>query len=203
MVRQLIQHRLFFAERQHRDAFHLALQHAPHARRKDRRVAVRRAHQDLVAVGHRHFLKALDQLRKERVRDVLHNDAEQPAAPRDKTAGVGVRKVIQLLNRLPNALAQTVAHGGRAVDGARDRGDRNLGQRRYSSNVRRLRNGLAGSFTGHANILKQLPSPAKQSFHGAVGYPARDHRPAPLLRPYLHPARSAPADRAGFGRWAR
>ena len=108
-VHQLVQDRLFLAEGHHRHAFHLALQHAADAGGQNRGVAVRGTDQNLVSVGHRDLFKALDQLREEGVGDVFNNDAENAAAARDQGARMGVGKVIQLLDGLPDALGQPVA----------------------------------------------------------------------------------------------
>ena len=81
VVNQLIQHRLFLAKCQHGHAFNLSLQHAADARGQHSRIAIRRAHEDLVSVCDSNLFKALNQLRKKWVGNVLNNNAEDPAAP--------------------------------------------------------------------------------------------------------------------------
>jgi len=47
------------------------------------------ADQNLVAVGHGHFLEALDQLREEGIGNVFNNDAEKAAAARNQGCARG------------------------------------------------------------------------------------------------------------------
>ena len=147
--RELIEHGLFFAEGEHRDAFHFALEHAAHAGGEHGGIAVGRADQNLVAVGDGDLFEALDQFREERIGDVFNDDAEKAAAAGDQGARVGVGKVVQLLDRLPNALGELFADDGRAVDGARNRGDGNLGQCGHGPNVGRFVGAFATCFSSH------------------------------------------------------
>ena len=94
-VHELVEHRLLFAEGHHGHAVDFALQHAAHACGQHRRIAVGGADQNLVAVRHRDFFEALDQLGEEGIGDVFDNDAEQAAAAGDQGARVGVGKVVQ------------------------------------------------------------------------------------------------------------
>ena len=138
MKRELIEHRLFFAEGHDGDAFHLALEHAAHAGGQHGRIAVGGTDQDFVAVGYGNLFEALDQLREERIGDVLNDDAEEAAAPGDERARMGVGEIIQLLDRLPDTLGELLTYDGRAIDGARDGGDGDFGQCGYSPNVGRF-----------------------------------------------------------------
>ena len=58
------------------------------------------------------FFKALNEFREEGVGDVFNDDAEEAASAGDEGAGVGVRKVIQLLDGLPDALGEALADQG-------------------------------------------------------------------------------------------
>jgi hypothetical protein len=110
MMHQLVQHRLFLAEGEHGHAVHLALQHAAHATGQHDRVAVRAADQNFISVGDRDLFKALDQLGEEGVGNVFNDDAQQAAVAGNKGARMGIGKIIQLVNRLPNALLQPVTY---------------------------------------------------------------------------------------------
>ena len=134
-VHELIEHRLFFAEGHDGDAFDLALQHAADAGGEHGRVAVGGADQNLVAVGDGDLFEALDELREEGVGDVFNDDAEEAAAAGDEGARVGVGEVVELLDGLPDALAEAFADQGRAVDGSGDGGDGDFGHGGNSANV--------------------------------------------------------------------
>ena len=116
-------------------------------------VAVRGTDQNLVAVGNRDLLEALDQLREEGVGNVLDDDAEQAAAAGDQGARVGIGEVVQLPDGLPNALGKPFADGGGTIDGSGDSGDGYLGQGGDGTDVGRLGDYFARSFSSHGPIL--------------------------------------------------
>ena len=134
-VHELVEHGFLFAEGHHGDAVDLALQHAADASGQHRRVAVGGADQNLVAVSDGDLFKALDQLGEKRIGDVLDDDPEQAAAAGDQGARVGVGKVIELLDGLPDALGETFADQRRTIDGSGDCGDGNLCQGGNGANV--------------------------------------------------------------------
>ena len=137
----------------HGDALDLALEHAADAGGEDGGIAVGGADEDLVAVGDGDLFKALDELGEEGVGDVFNDDAEEAAAAGDEGARVGVGEVIELLDGLPDALGEAFADQRRAVDGAGDSGDGDLGQGGDGADVGRLGGGLAGCFSRHEPIL--------------------------------------------------
>jgi hypothetical protein len=103
-VHELIEDRLFFAKGQTATPSTLRSSMRRAHVGKHGRVAVGGADQNLVATGDGDLFKALDQLRKEGVGDVLNDDAEEAAAAGDEGARMGVGKVVELLDRLPDAL---------------------------------------------------------------------------------------------------
>ena len=149
VVHQLVQDRLLLAEGEYGYPLHFALQHAADTVGQNDGVAIRGADQNLVPVGDRDLLKALDQLWEKGVGNVFNNDPEKTAAARDQGARVGVGKVIQLLDRLPDPLGQPVADHRRAVNGSGDGGDGNLRQGCDGADIGRLPDCLAGTFSNH------------------------------------------------------
>src|ERR1700761_90825 len=127
MKSELIKHRFLFAEGQHGDAFDLALDHAPHAGGENGWIAVRRADENLIAVGNGDLFEVLDQFGKEWVGDVLDDDSENAAAARDQAARMTVGEVVQLLDGLPDTLGKPLAHQRGAIDCPGDRRNRYLG----------------------------------------------------------------------------
>ena len=99
------------------------------------------------------LFEALDEFGEEWVGDVFNDDAEEAAAAGDKGARVGVGEVVELLDRLPDALGELLAYDGRAIDGAGDGGDGDLGQRGHGPNVGRLVGAFASCFSSHVQIL--------------------------------------------------
>ena len=89
------------------------------------------------------LFKALDQFREEGIGDVLNNDAEETAVPGNQSARMGVGKVIQMLNGLPDAFRQPVADHRGVVDGSGNRGDRYFRERGNGAYIWCL-----GSFSG-------------------------------------------------------
>jgi len=64
VVRELIEHWLFFAKGEHGNALDFSLEHATHAGGEGGGIAIGRTDQDLVAVGNGNLFKALDKLGK-------------------------------------------------------------------------------------------------------------------------------------------
>ena len=143
-LHELVEHGFLFAEGHHGDSVDLALQHAARACGQHRGIAVGGAHQNFVAARHRDLFEALDQLGEEGIGDVFDDDAEQAAAAGDQGARVGVGQVVELLDGLPDTLAETVADQRRTVDGSRYCGDGNFGHGGNGANVGKFAGGLAG-----------------------------------------------------------
>jgi len=122
-IDELIEDRLFLAEGHHGHAVHFALEHAADAGGKHGGVAVGGTDEDFVSVGDGYLFKAADQFREEGIGDVFNDDAEQAAFAGDEGACVGVGKVVELLDSLPDAFGKTLADQRRTVDGSRDGGD--------------------------------------------------------------------------------
>ena len=154
-VRELIEHRLFFAEGHDGDAVDFALQHAARACGQHGGVAVGGADENLIAARDGDLFKALDQLREEWIGDVFDDDAENAAAAGDQRAGMGVGQIVELLDGLPDALVEAFADQRRAVHGSGDRGDGDLGYGGNSANVGEFAGGLAFGFARHEPILMQ------------------------------------------------
>jgi len=62
-------------------------------------------------------------------------EPEKPAAPGYQGAGLRVGQIIQLADHLPDALGHFGIDGGDVIDGARDGGDRDIGELRNSMNI--------------------------------------------------------------------
>ena len=139
----------------HGDAVNLALQHAADTAAEHDRVAVGGADENLISVGDGDLFEALDQLGEEGIGDVLNDDAENAAAPGDERAGMGVGKIVELLDCLPDAFAEALADQRRAIHGSGDRGDGDLGYGSDSTNVGKFAGGLTLRFARHQPILMQ------------------------------------------------
>ncbi len=176
MMGKLVEDRLFFAEGQHGHAFNLALKHAAHAGGEDGGIAVGGADQDFIAVGHGDLFKALDELGEEGIGDVFDDDAEDAAAPGDQAARMGVGEVLELIDGLPDPLGQTFADCRRAVDGAGDGGDGDLGECGNGADIRGLRGGVALCFSNHEKVLVPavLERHRRTSSSEGVGGPERN-----------------------------
>jgi len=100
---KLVEHWLLTAESQDSDAFHLALEHPADAVGELLSIAVGGADQDFVAIGDSDLFEAGDEFGKEGIGDVFNDDAKDAATSRNQAAGMGIRKVVELLDRLPDA----------------------------------------------------------------------------------------------------
>ena len=74
---QPIEHRLFDTEGHHRRPLDIALQHAIDDPFHEFGIVTGRANQNLISKIHGDVFKALNQLRKKRIRDIRDNEAEQ------------------------------------------------------------------------------------------------------------------------------
>ncbi len=69
---------------------------------------------------------------------------------------MGIGKVIQMLNGLPDALLQAIADGRRAVDGSGDCGNGDLRKGGDGANIGCLGGCLARSFSNHEQVLTRM-----------------------------------------------
>ena len=104
-------------------------------------------------MGHGHLFKALHQIGEEGVGNVFNDDAEKTAAAGNQGTRVGIWKVIQLLDCLPDTLGEMLSHCRRAVDRSRDGGDGDLCEGRHGAYIGRLHNCLARTFSNHEPSL--------------------------------------------------
>ncbi len=121
----------------------LRSKHAARAGGQHGGIAVGGADENLVAVRDGDLFEALDQFGEEGIGDVFDDDAEEAAAAGDQRARVGVGKVVELLDGLPDAFGEALADQRRAVDGSGDRGDGDLGHGGNGANVGQFAGGLA------------------------------------------------------------
>jgi len=154
-VRELIEHWLFLAEGHDGNAIDLALEHAASACGQYGGIAIGGANENLIAVRDGDLFEALDQFGEEWIGNVLDDDAENAAAARDERPSMGVRKIVELLDCLPDTLAETFADQRRAVHGSGDRGDGDLGYGCDSTNVGEFAGGLPLWFARHPPMLMQ------------------------------------------------
>ena len=152
-MHQIVKDRLFRTKTEYGHTLHLALQHTADAVGQNGWVAIRGTDQDLVSVGDRDLFKTLDQFGEERVGNVFNDDAEKTAATGNEGARLGIWKVIQLLDRLPDTLGKTLPHCRRAADRSRDGGDGDLCEGCDGAYIRRLDNCFARSFSNHEPFL--------------------------------------------------
>src|SRR5882757_1857428 len=114
-------------EHHHRNAIHLALQHAPDRHRDTGCVIRCRSKQDLIAAFDRELFETLDQLREKRIGDLRHHQADDVAASGDQGASLWVWLVVKLADRSPHAVCHLAVYGALAIGDARDSGDGDTG----------------------------------------------------------------------------
>src|ERR1039457_4011669 len=179
-MHEFVKDRLFRTKTEYGHTLHLALQHAADTIGQNGWVAIRGTDQYLVSVSDSHHFKNLNQVGEEGVGNVLNDDAEKTAAAGNQGARVGIWKVIQLLDRLPDSLGKLLSHSRRAVDRSRDGGDGDLCEGCDGAYVGRLDNCPALSFSNHEPFLFHM----SRNFHYA--FPATTlYRQLSLLRSYF------------------
>ena len=100
-------------------------------------------------MGYSDFFKALDELGEERICNIFDDDAQDAAAARDQASGMGIGKVLELIDGLPHALAEPFADRWRAVDGARHGCDGDLGECGNGADIRVFGRRAALCFSNH------------------------------------------------------
>jgi hypothetical protein len=78
------------------------------------------------------------------------------AAPGNQGARMGIGKVVQLLDGLPDTLGQALTDRWRAVDGSGDCGDGDFCQGCDGTDVRILCGCLSWNFSSHVPILSHV-----------------------------------------------
>src|SRR6185312_5800680 len=86
--------------------------------------------------------------------DVLDDDPKEATASGNQRPGLSIGQVAELMDCLPYALGQFLADHRRAVDGARNGGDGNPGQRGDAAYVRTSSGWFAGCFSRHEAVPK-------------------------------------------------
>jgi hypothetical protein len=109
------------------------------------------ADEDFVAARDGDLLELLDEFGEEGVGDLGDDEAEQTRLSGDEGACLGVGKVIEFRNGLPDPGRKRGIDRGHVIDGAGDRGDRDFGVRCDAADVDFGRTTLGRTF--HACIF--------------------------------------------------
>src|SRR5258708_11714478 len=136
---QVFQKTLFHAERHDGDALNATLDHPPHCVLHAFRVVSGGGQKDFVMILYRNALKDLNDFRKKWIRDFRNNEAEDAALSRYQSARLGVRKVAEFFDDLPDSLGQERVDGRDAVDRPRHGSSRDLCPFCDLANIHRLR----------------------------------------------------------------
>ncbi len=124
---EAIEEELFDAEGHDGDAVDLALEHASGADLHGACLVVGGADEDLVSACDGDLFELLDELGKEGVGDLGDDEAEELAFAGDEGACLGIGKVVELADGLPDACCEDGVDGWNVIDGAGDGGDGDFG----------------------------------------------------------------------------
>src|SRR5580704_555483 len=116
---ELIEQGLLDPEGHHGYAIDFALEHTANAVRHALGFIVGGADEDLIAVGDGYIFEPLDELGEEWIGDFGDDEAEELAATGDQSASLGVGKVVELVDHLPDALGYLRVDRRDVIDRAR------------------------------------------------------------------------------------
>jgi hypothetical protein len=90
---------------------------------------------DFVTARDSDVFEFLNEFGEKGVGNFRDDEAEEAALAGDEGAGLGVGEIVEFGNGFPDTGGEDGVYGRDMIDGARDGGDRNPGERRYAADI--------------------------------------------------------------------